>query len=334
MTHILLHYTLISLQAAERRGLNTKQVCTECGIDLASIEKGYGEISPEQFCRLWQYLWDALDDEFLGFTEKPCKRGTFSMACKLAYQAPSFNSLFREVTRVYQLVDSDLIVKLEQPVQHEVALSLSNRATHKDIAYFTTEYFLFYWHRFICWVGNEKIIPLRAEFAYPSPKHAEFYSDLFRCPIVFEAERNALIFSDDFPERQPVRSRLELYDFLNQLPTDYMSLPGNTSSIETQIKALILNTSADHLIFPTLDKLAKQFNMSGTTLSRKLSAEKTSYRKIKELIRRDLTMEKLIFTNMTITKIAEEVGFSESTSLARAFKGWTGMTPHQFRGRH
>lgn len=333
MIYISPHYVRVALKSAERKGIDSNKICADCGINPTALAQDDSGISSEQFCRLWQYLWNALDDEFLGFTDKACKRGTFALACKLACQTPSFRHLFREVNRIYHLVDSDLIINVEEKDQQEVSLQLENKAPSLDIDHFITEYFLFYWHRLACWVSNKKIKPLRAEFSYPAPQHAALYEDLFQCPVQFKAQANALIFDKTFLDLQPMRSRREIYDFLNRLPADFMSLPGKNSSLETRIKVLILNQSKHRLVFPPLETLAQQLNMSRTSLGRKLAAENTSYQQLKVFIRRDLSMEKLSLTSMSITEIAELVGFSESTSLNRAFKGWTGMTPQQFRGQ-
>ena len=333
MIYISPHYVRVALKSAARKGLSSEQICTATGIELSALEQNDSSITTEQLCHLWQFLWNALDDEYLGFTKQPCKRGTFSLACKLACQTPSFKHLFREVNRICHLVGSDLILTAHTRKDQSTALQLQNHAPEYDIDHFITEYFLFYWHRLACWVSNQQIKPLRAEFTYPAPPHAHIYSELFQCPIVFEAEHNALIFHPNFLDIQPIRSRRELYGFLNRLPADFMSLPGEDSSLATQIKILILNESAHQLVFPPLEKLAERLNMSRTSLGRKLAAEHTSYRQLKELIRYDLTMEKLSLTSLNITDIAQQVGFSEPASLHRAFKQWSGMTPQQFRGK-
>lgn len=334
MIYISPHYVRVALKSAQRKGLDSQAMFSACGIQPEELEHAAHGIHPEKFCKLWQYLWQALDDEFLGFTKKPSKRGTFALACKLACQTPSFKHLFREVNRIYHLVDSDVIISAQRTAPDQIHLRLDNKAPQHDIEHFITEYFLFYWHRLACWVSNKKIKPIRAEFSYPAPAHASLYQDLFQCPIIFDTPSTQLVFDSGFFEMQPIRSRREIYDFLNRLPADFMSLPGEHSSLETRIKVLILNQSKDKLVFPPLEQLAQQLHMSRTSLGRKLAAENTSYQQLKVFIRRDLSMEKLRLTRMSITDIAELVGFSEATSLNRAFKDWTGMTPQQFRGQH
>ncbi|WP_339670361.1 AraC family transcriptional regulator [Dasania marina] len=332
MSDIPAHYFHITLASAQRKGLQPLTICEALGIDSDKLADPNSTVSNQQFSALWRYLWDALDDEFLGFTQRPCKRGTFATACKLSRRSANFTHFFKEMTRFYTLVDSDIVMSLE-PIVDKQALTIVNHAPDHDIEHFSIEYILFYWHRLACWFSNRKIKPLYAEFAYPEPAHSAAYKELFQCPIHFNGERNALIFNDSFKDLQPMRSRSELYDFLNRLPDDFLSIPGKDSSLETRIKILILKQSREQLKFPTLEQLADSLHMSRTSLGRKLAAENTSYRHLKELIRRDLTMDKLSRSNMNIADIAQLVGFSESASLNRAFKNWTGLTPQQFRGQ-
>ena len=50
-----------------------------------------------------------------------------------------------------------------------------------------------------------------------------------------------------------------------------------------------------------------------------------------DAVRRDLAMDLLLRTQRPIKQIAAEVGFQNEKSFMRAFKGWTGVTPDEFR---
>ncbi|MGK0442499.1 MAG: AraC-like DNA-binding protein [Pseudohongiellaceae bacterium] len=326
------HYFHVTLASAKRKGLCPETICKAIDVDPAVVNNPASTISAEQFSKLWQYLWDTMDDEFLGFTRKPCKRGTFATACKLARRSSSLSHFFKEINRIYHLVESDIIVSLESRDEYQ-ALTLVNHTPEHDIDHFAVEYILFYWHRLACWFSNQKIKLLYAEFSYPEPAHSKLYKLLFQCPVHFNASSNALIIDDKFKHLHPIRSRSELFDLLNRLPKDFLSIPGRDSSLETRIRILIIKRSKEQLNFPTLEQLADSLHMSRTSLGRKLALENTSYRELKEFIRRDLTLEKLSKTRMSVADIAQLVGFSESTSLNRAFKKWTGMTPQKFRNQ-
>jgi LacI family transcriptional regulator len=64
---------------------------------------------------------------------------------------------------------------------------------------------------------------------------------------------------------------------------------------------------------------------------------KTLGRSVHEEIRRarvELVVQMLLETNMTISQIAYELGWSSEKHIAREFKAIKGMTPLIFRKRH
>ena len=66
-------------------------------------------------------------------------------------------------------------------------------------------------------------------------------------------------------------------------------------------------------------------------MRRRLEDEGTSYRQLKEDIRRDAVIKLLKVPNVSIAEITQQGGFSDSSALARAVKGWTGLYPKQYR---
>lgn len=50
-------------------------------------------------------------------------------------------------------------------------------------------------------------------------------------------------------------------------------------------------------------------------------------------MRRDLALARLEKTGQTIVQIAADLGYAEPSALFRAFQGWTGMVPTEYRKR-
>lgn len=76
-----------------------------------------------------------------------------------------------------------------------------------------------------------------------------------------------------------------------------------------------------------------QLGVSRSTFQRSLKAEQKSYQEILDKIRLELAERYLGKTALQANKIAPLVGFSDSKSFHRAFKGWTGLTPDQWRNQ-
>ena len=83
--------------------------------------------------------------------------------------------------------------------------------------------------------------------------------------------------------------------------------------------------------WPDLDEVARAMNMSDSSLQRHLASEGTSFRTIKGDLRRDVAIFRLNTSDVPLGRLAPELGFSESSSFQRAFKGWTRCSPGVYR---
>ena len=79
--------------------------------------------------------------------------------------------------------------------------------------------------------------------------------------------------------------------------------------------------------------VAERFDMTVRTLQRHLQLAGTSYQQILDELRQELAEHYLTRSDLAVQDIAQYLGFTESRSFHRSFKGWTGMTPGEFRER-
>ncbi len=64
------------------------------------------------------------------------------------------------------------------------------------------------------------------------------------------------------------------------------------------------------------------------------AAEGKSYQGVKDALRRDAAIHLLLNPDLTLEDVAQQVGFSETSTFHRAFKKWTGVTPGLYRQLH
>ena len=81
----------------------------------------------------------------------------------------------------------------------------------------------------------------------------------------------------------------------------------------------------------SLAHLARVMNTSERTLKRRLKAEGTSFRILLAESRGELAKEMLKDDTLTLTDIADKLGFSDLSSFSQAFKRWFGQSPGSFR---
>ena len=81
---------------------------------------------------------------------------------------------------------------------------------------------------------------------------------------------------------------------------------------------------------PDIVHLARLLNTSERTLKRRLQQEGTSYRAILAGARRQLAEDLIRTRQLTLSEVADRLGFSELSSFSQSFKRWSGVAPRVF----
>ena len=82
---------------------------------------------------------------------------------------------------------------------------------------------------------------------------------------------------------------------------------------------------------PTLDLMAKFFNLSSSALKRRLALDNNTYQDIIDRWRLNKAMKLLLETNYKMSLISDKLYYSDNANFTRAFKRWVGVTPMKFR---
>lgn len=79
------------------------------------------------------------------------------------------------------------------------------------------------------------------------------------------------------------------------------------------------------------EAIAQQVFMSRRNLTRRLSERNTSFRELKNEVVLEIAQKALSETDTQISEIANQLGFSESSSFYRSFKSMKGVSPKNYR---
>ncbi len=269
----------------------------------------------------------------MGFTSQPCKYGIFATIGDLVSHCKTLGELLEKVVHFYGLITDALQMELRVE-GHTTELSFNLKQPELDQGHFLTEYLMVIWHRFPSWYIAEAIRLRETHFIHPMPQHHDELRVMFPGNLSFLQSRNSLFFDTKYLEKPLVRSRRELELFMANHPTDIMTIPGEDNSLEAQIERTILHLSKDQLLFPKAGDLATEMDMSSLTLYRRLQQEGTSYQKIKDNIRREVAIDKLVKEGLSVDEVSAVIGFAEPRSFTRAFKHWTGLSPRNYCNYH
>jgi AraC-like DNA-binding protein len=99
---------------------------------------------------------------------------------------------------------------------------------------------------------------------------------------------------------------------------------------EVAVRQALLATPG---VVPGLRDIASGLHISPRTLIRRLKKGRTSYQTIREDVRRTLSTNYLLHTNLTIAHISSLLGYQDPSNFGRAFRNWSGTSPGNYRRR-
>lgn len=174
--------------------------------------------------------------------------------------------------------------------------------------------------------------PLAAHFAYPAPSYRAEYARVFRAPLVFDSDRNALLLDAAFLTlRQPPTNRY-VFGVLSKRADALLKELEASKTVRARVESLLMPVL--HTGDASMDAIAVRMGLSRRTLLRKLSAEGITFEKALDELRHKLALDYLSGRKVSVNEAAYLLGFSEPAAFSRAFKRWTGTTPRRFRAGH
>ncbi|PCC97902.1 AraC family transcriptional regulator [Halopseudomonas pelagia] len=162
------------------------------------------------------------------------------------------------------------------------------------------------------------------------PSHSGHFADFFGlCPIVAGQPNSKLIFphawlSTPLPLADPVTHQ----DALAQCRLIEARFTPPGSALAAQIISRLHQSLASP---PSLEQLAERFHCTPRTLRRHLNQAGQGYQQILDELRSQRARALLADSSLPVSRIAEQLGFSETASFRHAFVRWTGMSPRSWR---
>ena len=107
-------------------------------------------------------------------------------------------------------------------------------------------------------------------------------------------------------------------------------------SQEDTLQSTLIESVRDFLdiqrgYIPSMAETAQALNIPERTLRHQLQQQKTSYKDIRVHLIRQKALKLIDDPSVSIERIAEMLGYSESAAFNHAFKRWFGQSPRQYR---
>ncbi|WP_158601540.1 AraC family transcriptional regulator [Zhongshania marina] len=294
---------------------------------LLKLSNDRTRVSIEQFARLQANTMSLLNDEMLGYCDRALPVGCWDMMLHACIHSHTLGEFAQRYCQFYNLLTWNLRVELKQNTNNiEYILRPKNNHSLDPYVY---ELCLHNTHRLFTWIIGHYVAIESVKLSYSPPEHASVYTILFsNAPVHFNSPYCGLVFQNDILSSPVIQNHASLRKFLRHPAYELIMVAIESESWSSKIQSIIGKNISTA---PSFDILAEQLGIHPQTLRRRLADERTTYRNIKNHLRRDVAIYYLAKPGMSLEEASERSGFSETSSFFRAFKNWTGLTPCEYR---
>lgn len=324
---ISVYFARAVLRNAVAIGLDPMQLLRGNRISPRLLREPDARISIERFADLQVSTMLAMGDESLGYATRRSPIGSWSMMCHAVIGSETLGQALHRYCRFYQLFESFPYLTFQD--EGEVVRIRVIQQERRSCDPYMIELLLFNLHRFGSWLVQEHLPIQAVNLAYQPTARPDDYRHMFLAnPVHFGAEHCELVFAASQMEKRVVQNEQSLRHFLRHPVLMMLTQNFARNSWTTQVRDILRPRLQD---LPELADVAARLDLHPQTLRRRLAAEGTTFKDIKNQLRRDTALHFLGKQGLSIEEIALRAGFSESSAFIRAFKSWTGVTPYSYR---
>ncbi|MFA7586633.1 MAG: AraC family transcriptional regulator [Novosphingobium sp.] len=321
-------WILAIFQGLEASGIDAGQLMQSIGMDAAKVGDLQYRYSQEQVTNLWVAAVNATGDENFGLmVARHVRPSTFhvvgyAMSCSATLKRAA--ERFAHSTRLI----SDSAVVDFKAVEGGYRLEMDLSTGGRPPIYQTIDTMLAGFFILSEWILAKPILPLEVQFRHEPPLDPSAYVSMFRIPVTFEAQANAIVFRTEDLEQPVPSANEELAMVLDEMTSNYLAL-----RYGQRFSRKVRDVLARQLPLgePNKRDTARMLAMTERTLLRRLRNENTTYREVLDRLREEMAFSYLRNRDLTIEQIAVLLGFSGSNALSRAFVRWTGQRPSHWR---
>jgi len=333
-----IHFVNTMLAIAKSRHCNVDELIQRIGIDPDDITNNrpipvllYGELHHQ--------IIDMVEDEWFGMLSGGAvPKGAIRLLCNTVVHCLDLEQLihrsaeFFEVCRGFKVkaaISSDQddviirMVKLDCIAQSEFEELIAKTDPN------TIKSTLLVWSGLYSWFIG-KHIPVKARyFTFKDSGHSVHYGGTPATPGHYDQSFNGFRFDKQFLKYPIVQSEDTIEELIRKSPYYALVTKEPDEGIAPAIKSLLARNIGHEL--PTASQVASDFNISTTTLHRRLSSEGYSFQALKNELRMESAIHYLNRPDLSTSAISDLLGFENPSTFFRSFKKWTGLPPGEYR---
>jgi AraC-like DNA-binding protein len=321
-------WVLAIVRALDDAGIDRDGLLRRLGMDPERLLDLNYRYSQEQVTGLWTAAVAATGDMDFGLkVARHVRPSTFhvvgyAMACSATLKRAG-----ERFAHSAQLISDAALIEF-RPVGPQFLLTVDLHTIGRQPIYQTIDTILAGFLLLCRWISSAPLIPAEVTFRHGCPENDQAYRDVFLCRIRYGQPTNSILFNAQDLERPVPSANEELAVILDEMTSKYLALRFSSRFSRKVREVLTLQLPHGE---PSKTQTAGLLHMTSRTLLRRLREENTTFQEVSERLREELAYDYLLQENLTIEKIASQLGFSSSSTFSRAFVRWTGLRPSDWR---
>lgn len=179
---------------------------------------------------------------------------------------------------------------------------------------------------------GERWAPLEVHFSHSRPECWQDHQKAFRADVRFEQKSNAIILNASDLSRPMPGADPQLLLIAKQSFSVLRLSNSVRFTVAERVRSEIVETI--HSGVPRMEQIADRLGLPVWTLIRQLKDEGHTFSSLFESVRRELACYYLEESNMTISRLSELLGYTETSSFTHAFNRWFEVSPKRWRERY
>ena len=312
----------------EELGVRVSAILRSAGLPRNLFEQPRVLVTTEEFFALWRGIGELSGNPAIGLllgTES--KPEHFDPIALAALSSDNFNAAVQQIARYKLLSCPEEIVHGAEGDEWSIHFRWLLAQDEEPDA--LTD-LCFAWMLSVARLGTgTRLSPLRLELVRKR-HYAKTLERHFGCPVVFGATRNAIVFREADARRPFVTRNAELLSMLAPQLDEELKQQRGLERFPERVRATIQKKLAGRR--PKMHDIARELHLSSRTLQRRLQEAGYSFQRVMEEARHQLARHYLTNSLLELNETAYLLGFEDSNSFVRAFRGWEGVPPAHWRG--
>lgn len=322
----------ILIAYAEQFNLDYSAALHSAGIEPAILKNSEARVPSQAFNVMWLEIAETVNDPHPGLSfgrmlarNYPAGSILFTMMANCSSIGDALLTFVR-----YHRIMADTLQPVIERDDNTVSLSWQISEENDSDSPYPAEALLCIFHTIIRTLSQDCIVPRNVCFKQSPPKNTSEYRQFFRCEPVFDAPENKLVIDAADLNLKIRLANPALYEMLEKQADRIADSLKRNQTWPDKVVPILSNWILAGKN-PNISTVAAELAVSVRTLQDRLKSEKTNFRSLLQTVRKQIAMNQLATTDMSICDVAFLLSYSEQSAFNRIFKRWTGLTPKNYR---